>query len=285
MTALILSGGGALGAFQAGAVQYAQEKGLTWNLIAGVSVGALNGAMISQGNYKRLYEIWSSDMRDTLVYGPFGRWVPTGLVRLRSIYSSRTMRKLIQRELGGGTFHVPLRVGALSLITGQYQTFDEQSPHILDAVLASATMPVISPPMRVGADRWLIDGGVRNTSPIGDVLKTGADRLVIINCFPSDPRRLPKAPRTLAGIGARSYEVMANEILADDIKEFLLINGLVEQAGKSVLRHPKDKRELRYVPHKIIEPDEPLGDGLDFTRESARQRFELGRQKAQQILV
>ena len=45
--ALVLSGGGAKGAFQFTAEKYAREvKGYHWDVIAGVSVGALNGSML-----------------------------------------------------------------------------------------------------------------------------------------------------------------------------------------------------------------------------------------------
>ena len=57
--ALVLSGGGAKGAFQFMAEKYAREvKGYRWDIIAGVSVGALNGTMLAMGKYKQLEDIW-----------------------------------------------------------------------------------------------------------------------------------------------------------------------------------------------------------------------------------
>ena len=47
-TALVLSGGGSKGAFQFMAEKYAREvKGYQWDIIAGVSVGALNGMLLA----------------------------------------------------------------------------------------------------------------------------------------------------------------------------------------------------------------------------------------------
>lgn len=292
MRALILSGGGALGAFQVGAEKYAREvKNYSWDLIAGISVGALNGALMAMGRYQRLYEIWSLEMKDRLVYGPLGRRVPTGLLGLRSLYSRRALRRLVERELGQGTFQVPLLVGAVSLITGKYEPFDsrvEQHSTMLDAVLASAAMPVVAPPEHVGSHPWMIDGGVRNTSPVGDVLKENPppDEIVIINCLPRDPAPLARPPRTFVGIGIRSYDVMVNEIFREDVKEFLLVNGLAREAqlGGVVLHHPGDGRPLREVPNKIIQPDAPLGDGLNFSREQALSLLAAGKQKAQAVL-
>ena len=57
--ALVLSGGGAKGAFQFMAEKYAREvKGYHWDVIAGVSVGALNGTMLAMEKYDRIEEIW-----------------------------------------------------------------------------------------------------------------------------------------------------------------------------------------------------------------------------------
>ena len=58
-TALVISGGGAKGAFQMMAEKYAREqKGYRWDIIAGVSVGALNGMMLAMQKYARLEELW-----------------------------------------------------------------------------------------------------------------------------------------------------------------------------------------------------------------------------------
>ena len=291
MKALILSGGGALGAFQVGAVKYAREiKGYRWDLVAGVSVGAMNGAMIALGKFQRLYEIWESEMSDRLMYGPLGR-VPTGLLRLRSLYTESRKRRLLTRELQG-QFQLPLRVGAVSLLTGDYVAFeckpgDNTSPYILDAVLASAAQPVISPPVDVGGDyREMVDGGIRNTSPLADVLANNPDEIMIINCFPRNPGPLDRRPRTVVGIGIRSYEVLANEILVEDVKEFELINALVTEAAKSgvILHHPRGGRVLRHVSCKIIEPDQSLGDGQDFSPERTAWRVSQGWEKAKQVL-
>ncbi len=292
MTALILSGGGALGAFQVGALKYAREvKGYRWDLIAGVSIGAMNGAMLAMGKHERLYQIWENEIDNKLVYGPLGR-VPTGLLGLRSLYFNRWRRRLVRSELQG-QFLVPLKVGTVSLITGEYKIFTEQNfqqdPYSLEAVLASGSMPIAWPPADVGPnDPEMVDGGIRNTSPIGDVLKEKPepDEIVIINCLPRDPGRLAKPPCTIVDIGIRFYDVLMNEIFVEDVKEFVWINKLVKEAkdGGVVLHHPDDGRELRSVAYKIIEPDSSLGDGGDFSRERTLERLAKGREKAKEVL-
>ena len=73
--ALIMSGGGAKGAFQAAVEKYAREvKGYHWDIIAGVSVGALNGAMLAMEKYDRLWQIWNTISNDRVYTGGFNLW-------------------------------------------------------------------------------------------------------------------------------------------------------------------------------------------------------------------
>jgi NTE family protein len=76
--ALVLQGGGALGAFQAGVFQALQEAGIGLNWIAGVSIGAVNGALIAGNPPERrlaaLHEFWNTVTTERL--WPFGLDLP-----------------------------------------------------------------------------------------------------------------------------------------------------------------------------------------------------------------
>lgn len=58
MFGLVLEGGGAKGSYQIGACKAILEMGLDIGAVAGTSIGALNGAMIVQGELERAYELW-----------------------------------------------------------------------------------------------------------------------------------------------------------------------------------------------------------------------------------
>ncbi len=58
MFGLVLEGGGAKGSYQIGACKALLEMGLDIGAVAGTSIGALNGAMIVQGELERAYELW-----------------------------------------------------------------------------------------------------------------------------------------------------------------------------------------------------------------------------------
>src|SRR5512143_1220139 len=96
-TALVLSGGGAKGAFQVGAEKYAREvKGYRWDVIAGVSVGALNGAMLAMGKYQRLFDIWNTISNDRVYTGGFNLLSIIKLIfGAKSFYGNEPLRRML----------------------------------------------------------------------------------------------------------------------------------------------------------------------------------------------
>src|ERR1700745_3593375 len=64
VVALVLQGGGALGAYQAGVFEALAEAGIQPNWIAGISIGAINAAIIAgnppKSRVDRLREFWTS---------------------------------------------------------------------------------------------------------------------------------------------------------------------------------------------------------------------------------
>ena len=58
MKALVLSGGGALGAFEAGVIQALKDNGQEFDLVCGTSIGAINAALVSQDKIDGLTSLW-----------------------------------------------------------------------------------------------------------------------------------------------------------------------------------------------------------------------------------
>ena len=286
--ALVLSGGGAKGAFQLMAEKYArEEKGYKWDIIAGVSVGALNGLMLAMEKYQRMEEIWQTITSDKVYTGKFNFW---GIARLifgaKSILGNEPLRKLLEQEIDLERIKVDLRIGAVSLQTGQYKHFVPADPGFEKAVLASTAIPILWPPEDVSpAYPSMVDGGVRNVSPLGDVLDSNPDEIIIINCSPQEPSRMDKSFKNALDIGKAALEIALNEIFITDVREFVRINRNVEDAAaQGVTLHKEDGTEFKFYKHSLIEPDEPLGDTLDFSSTTIKRSMEAGWEKAKQVL-
>jgi NTE family protein len=287
--ALVLSGGGARGAFQVGAEKYAREvKGYQWDIIAGVSVGAMNGAMLSMHRYSRLLELWDHLSNDQVYTGGFNFIsLVKILIGAKSFYGNEPLKKLLQQEFQAGRIIDDLHVGAVSLTSGEYVQFTRESLELSQAILASASIPVVWPPVAVSPDYpAMVDGGVRNLTPIGDVLEQEPDEIVIINCSPHQPPAAPDASSNVLSIGLRALDLMQNEIFVNDLKEFLRINALVKEAEQqgAVLHHPRSGRLFKYYPCQVIEPEVELGDTLDFSQKSIQAALKAGVRRARQVL-
>lgn len=288
-TALVLSGGGAKGAFQVAAEKYARErKSYSWDLISGVSVGALNGSMVAQQKYAELERIWRTieqkDVyRGSLVGGLLWRVLMRGK---RSLYDLNPLWRLIEANVDPSAIVKPIKVGATSLFNGEYQAFPQDHPDFRRAVFASATMPVLWEPVDGLPDfRDAVDGGLRNISPLKDVISEDPDEIVVINCNPSGSPFAPREPRDIVQTALQSLEVALNEIFNNDVGECVKINRLVKQAQDqgATLRDEGGRPYKRYEV-KVIEPTAVLDDTLDFSREAIQRSMDAGLERAKAVL-
>ena len=147
--ALVLRGGGAKGAFQAAAERYAREKkGYKWDIIAGVSVGALNAGMLAMGKYDRLQKMWETMSNDKVYTGKLNLWALVKMVfGAKSALDNGPLKRLIDEEFEPQLMNTDVRVGAVSLMTGEYHQFRPNQPEFKDAVLASTAIPIIWAPV------------------------------------------------------------------------------------------------------------------------------------------
>ena len=90
-TAYVLSGGGAKGAFQVGAMEYLHKKGLRPDLIVGTSVGALNAAGYSYGGMRGLLNLWDGIKGNKSII-KLNWW---RLLWATGIYTTKPLRKLL----------------------------------------------------------------------------------------------------------------------------------------------------------------------------------------------
>jgi len=211
-TAFVLGGGGVLGAVEVGMLRALLERGITPELVLGTSVGALNGAMVARqpdlGVVERLTELWSmAGDAGKEVYGDkplrtVRRAVSSGGTH---IYSAKPLRQRLEDELGDITFEelpVPLEVCAASIERAAEHWFT--SGRVVDAVVASAAVPGLLPPAKVG-DEHFLDGGIVNSIPLGRAVSRGADRVFVLQVGRIDrPLTVPKRPWEVARV---SFEI------------------------------------------------------------------------------
>ena len=222
-TAFVLGGGGVLGAVEVGMLRALFEREIKPDLILGTSVGALNGAVVardpSPAALDRLTELWRSTSEGGHeVYGDrrlrtVRRAVSTGT----HIYSAGPLKKRLALELGHVTFEeLPIRfqVCAASIERAAEHWFD--SGPVVDAVMASAAVPGLLPPARVG-DEHFLDGGIVNSIPVGRAVQLGATRIFVLQVGRIDrPLSVPRRPWEVARV---SFEIARRHRFAREMAE------------------------------------------------------------------
>jgi NTE family protein len=188
VTALVLAGGGTRGATQVGMLQVLAVQGFVPDRIYGTSVGAVNGAAFAgdptEAGMEHLTKIWQG-LRGEDVYPQrrvHGPWI--FLQQRESVHPNFGLRKIIEQGIRFERLEdaaIPFEVVATSLEDGCEQWLT--SGPAAEAILASAAIPAIFPPVEIDG-RQLIDGGVVDNVPISRAIEGGATRIVVLLCGP-----------------------------------------------------------------------------------------------------
>ena len=157
-TAFVLGGGGVLGAVEVGMLRAILERGITPDLVLGTSVGALNGAMVAReprlSVIDKLVELWrgAGQPQSQQVYGDSPlRTVRRAMATGTHLWSATPLRQALEDEFGDLTFEdLPVRfqVCAASIERAAEHWFT--SGLLVEAIMASAAVPGLLPPARVG---------------------------------------------------------------------------------------------------------------------------------------
>jgi NTE family protein len=201
------------------------ERHIAPDLILGASVGAVNGAYIASRpptvqTARELGEIWRGVGRQQVFpLNPLTGFV--GFFGLRDhLIGDGGLRRLVETHTEFDRLEdapIPFEVITTDLLSGRELCLAEGPA--TDAILASAAIPGVFPPVE-WEGRKLIDGGVSNNTPIADAIDLGAERVYVLPT--GNACDLPGPPRGALGmvLHAMSLLIMRRllvetELLAD----------------------------------------------------------------------
>jgi NTE family protein len=207
--ALVLQGGGALGAYQAGVYQAMHEARLEPDWVSGVSIGAINSAIIA-GNppsrrlrqlttfWERITDrkIWpftpdgdiyrkarnAASAWMTMTQGQPGFFAPrfpnpwlsvAGAQSATSYYDNLPLRETLMDLVDFSMINersTRFSVGAVNVLTGNFVYFDNTVEQIgPEHVMASGALPPALPMVKIGTDHFW-DGGIVSNTPLQHLL-------------------------------------------------------------------------------------------------------------------
>lgn len=236
MRALVLSGGGARGAWQAGAVRALVERGHQWDVIAGLSVGAINGIFLAMyapaeqaAGARALERLWFSIGGNASVYRPW-LWGRIAALWKGGMYDTAPLERLLREHFDPErlrTSGVRLRIGAVGFGSGRYRCVTEATPDLLSWVMASAAFPVAFPPRWIDGEGW-IDGAVRLTTPIRDVLADGPESIDVVLTSPltGETALVPVArAHNALDVAVRSESLRVDAVFRGDLRGVRIPSG------------------------------------------------------------
>ncbi len=317
-TAIILSGGGARGAYEVGVLSYVfgeltrqRKRPPRVDVLSGTSVGAINAVFLAQYfrdpevGVRKLVDLWRGiALDDILGFGPrhvlaLPR-VFTGSVRLdgAGVFDVSPITALVEREVSWKAIEAALRdrhLGLLSVSTTEVSTgrtvvFMQTGPEgalpstapprtLLRAArigpehaLASAAIPILFPPVRIGGELYY-DGGVRQNTPISPALRAGATHIFAIGLSREERgigAGLPdgKAPGAAFLLGKVLNAVLLDHI-DSDVDYLRRMNAVIDDGERafgpgfsramSEQAHLRGAQDYRRIHPMVVRPTEDIG--------------------------
>lgn len=278
---LVLQGGGALGAYQAGVYQALHEAGLEPDWIIGTSIGAINASLIAgneaENRLARLQEFWGrmtdKSLWNTNMLWPkvsrsmsyfkalssgvpgffepnpkafFGSEIPLG-AESAGYYSTAPLQKTLADLVDFSLINRSkprLSVGAAHLRSGGMRYFDSREAEICDRhIMAASALPPAFPAVRVDGDLYW-DGGILSSTPAEMV-------------FDDVPRRDSLI------FAVHMWDTQGAE--PESISEVLHRHKEIQQANRiaSYVTRQRDMHRLRHVINKLAAylPEDIISDG------------------------
>lgn len=298
---LVLSGGNALGAFEAGVYESLHEHDLQPDWIVGASIGAINAALIvgSMPDHRiaTLRRFWRPSMLAPMGFDAF--WTPSALEASRrttavawtvaagrsgifgpllssltpwsdnkpAIFETNQLGAELARLIDFDRLNAgPCRftATAVDLETGEDVVFDTQDKRIEpDHVRASAALPVAFPPVEVDG-RWMVDGGLSANLPLDPVLSHPPARPTLCIAIDLLPLCGP-LPTTLGEAASRMQDLI-----------------FAAQSRRTIARWQaayagRDDMQLSLVRVAYTEQgNEVAGKALDFSAPTIEERWAAG---------
>ena len=315
--ALIMQGGGALGAFEWGAVLCLLDNGYNPKVVTGVSIGAINAAAVAgapDGDVKAsINALWNAitiPLRPffppeyqswTSMFGNAAFWNNrSDYLNMRnwtSICNVDPMRKtlsdLVDFKRLNNTEIVRIGVNATQIRTGTIKRFRSTEHELtIEHILASGALPPGFPPVEIDGD-WYWDGGLLGNTPIRtalDMMHTDDYDAMPIFCLDLFPTR-SDCPKTFSEVMSRmaeiSYMNKASAHLNENEELLAHIHAAPEHISPDspIFKTALSKRAHAYAKINVITAAHSQANaGADFSEYGLKQRRDDGYRATERYL-
>lgn len=277
MKGLTISGGGGQIGYLAGVYTGLHNAGKQYDVIHGISSGALVGIMAATDQTKRLETLMRTITDDmvakkrnlALVAGRhLGHWL--GVVKPPlGVWDNTPLRNLLRKEILGKTTICDFYCGAYNLETNSYikfhipkgTTFTEETVDSNVAmILASTAIPVIFDPVVWGEQRWW-DGGLKHHTAIDPMERLQEiEHLTIIST--KQPDFATHDIDDIVDVLKATMQTMLDIAAERGFERFELINHMTSEMGEIPRR--SGNGVYRHIPSTVYRPERELAPSTKF---------------------
>ena len=277
--ALVLQGGGALGAYQVGVYEALHEAGIEPDWVCGVSIGAINSAIIA-GNpperrlerlkifweritarkvwhytpdgdvYRKARNLTSTFMTTTLGQPGFFKphdvnpWFsPAGARTATSYYDTSPLRETLLELVDFDLINsrkVHFAVGAVNVLSGNFLYFDNKNEVIgPEHVMASGALPPALPMVKIGTDHFW-DGGIVSNTPLQHLLDQD-DKLNSLVFQVDLFSARGTLPRDIQEVMARHKDIVYSSRTRHNTDVYKQMNNLKTDLYKALRKVPEER--------------------------------------------
>ncbi len=275
--ALVLQGGGALGAYQVGVYEALHEAGIEPDWVSGVSIGAINSALIAgnpperrlerlttfwdriterkvwlhtpDGDIYRQARNWTSQMMTTMLGQPgffaphpVNPWLsPAGARTATSYYDTAPLRETLLELVDFNLLNSKacrFSVGAVNAVSGNFVFFDNATTEIgPEHIMASGALPPAFPTVKIGTD-YFWDGGLVSNTPLAHLLAQDDDVSALVFQVDLFSARGP-LPRTIQEVAARQKDIMYSSRTRQITDSFQRLQRWKQRAYNALIKIPE----------------------------------------------
>lgn len=253
---LVMEGGAMRGLFTAGVLDVMMENGISFDGAIGVSAGACFGCNLKSGQTGRVIRYNRRFAKDPR----YCSWA--SLVRTGDLFNADFCYRRLPRELDvfdSAAYEanpMEFHIVATDCATGQpvYRRLDAADETAFRWIQASASMPLVSRPVRIDGGEYL-DGGLSDGIPLKYFESLGYDRNLVITTRPHGYRKFPSWKVSLVSPFLRRYPAVAEAIKTRHVWYNQALEYIDRQvaAGAALLIAPEKPLEISRLCH---DPDQ-----------------------------
>ncbi len=271
-TGLVMEGGAMRGMFTCGVLDVLMERGITFDGAVGVSAGATFGCNIKSGQIGRAYRYNKKYCTDKRYHSI------SSLIKTGDIYNVDFCYRKLPYELDLWDEEAfeknPMEFYAVAtdVNTGKavYHKCETGQNEDIEWIRASASMPLVSRPVKIG-DGLYLDGGTSDSIPLKFMEDAGYDKILVIETQPRDYVK-----------GKQKYMALMKLMLGK-------YPNLIKSMEERYIMYNEEKRYIREKEKSgdvfVIRPKEPLAiNPIEKDPAEIERVYMLGRERAEEFL-